>query len=71
MKKNKRKKGKGLEYLQDPNKVKDPEIFKPLYKADEKIRKALQPKNVSKDVKGFAKHVTKSIKKGTKKKGER
>lgn len=71
MRKNKKKKKKvELEYLQDPKKVKDPEILRPLYEADEKLRKTLSPGNVGKQAKGLAKHVTKSIKKGVGKKWE-
>lgn len=64
MKKSKTKKTRPkLEYLQDPDKVKDPEILRPLYDVDEKLRKSLQPTNLKKEAKDFKRHIKKSFRK--------
>ena len=52
-----------LEYLQDPDTLEIPEIMKPLYDADEKLRQKLQPGNLKKEVKEFGKYIKKNIRK--------
>jgi len=40
-----------LEYLQDPRKIETSELLKPLYEADEELRKKLRPSNIKKELK--------------------
>ena len=62
MKKTKSKKTEPkLEYLQDPKTLKTPEIMKPLYQADEKLRQKLQPGNLKKEIKKFGRYIKKNI----------
>jgi hypothetical protein len=64
MKKSKHKKSEPrLEYLQDPRTLETPEMMKPLYEADEKLRQKLSPDNIGKEIKWFTNETGKMIKK--------
>jgi len=67
-KKNKNKKPEPkLEYLQDPRTLVTPEVMKPLYAADERLRQKLSPGNLEKEFKWFINETVKNVNKLRKK----
>jgi len=68
MKKKPKKEAK-LEYLQDPNEIgkNDPDIIKPLYKAEQRLHEFLEPENLKKEARDFINTGKKVIKKVRKK----